>query len=222
MHITDAKEAVGRIFLTMLLIVILALSVVVNALELIICRHGEAEQNTGGWYSSNPRHPSYIEAHLTSRGIRQVRQLGSDLKSTGLTADNICQVVTSPLPRTCESARNVMDVLSVPEQTLIIEPKLIESQVGDRESQQVAQYNDKDFWFPANPESFNGETQEAIKTRMFDAVTAIYHKCRDQSGYALLFSHGAPVYLLLERLTGTGERLPTGGCKRLKVTPAML
>lgn len=115
-----------------------------------------------------------------------------------------------------------MDVLSVPEPKLIIEPKLIESQVGDRESQLISQYNEKDFWFPENPESFHGETREAIKARMFDAFTAIYRKCRDQNGYVLLFSHGAPVYLLLEKLTGTGERLPTGGCKRLTVTPAML
>ncbi|UYM17397.1 histidine phosphatase family protein [Endozoicomonas euniceicola] len=210
-------------FLIMLLVDLLALSVMENTLELIICRHGEAEQNIGGWYSSNPRHPSYIEAHLTTRGIKQVRQLGSDLKSTGLTADNICQVFASPLPRTCESARNVMDVLAIPEQKLIIEPKLIESQMGDRESQKITQYNDKDFWFPESPESFNGESREAIKARMSEAFKAIHQKCHNHQGrYVLLFSHGAPVYLLLEKLTGTGERLPPGGCKRLTVTPAML
>ncbi|AMO55252.1 hypothetical protein GZ77_11240 [Endozoicomonas montiporae] len=190
-------------------------------MELIICRHGEAEQNAGGWYNSNPDHPGYIEAHLTSKGVCQVRQLGWLLQSIGVAADSVCQVFASPLPRTCESAQNVMDVLKVPEQKLTTERKLIESQVGDRESQLVDRYNDIDFWFPDSPESFNGETRGTIKSRMVDACVDIYQHYRTCDGYVLLFSHGAPIYLLLEALTGTGERLDTAGYRQLKITPEM-
>ena len=191
-------------------------------IELVICRHGEAEQNVGGWYNSNPQHPKYIEAHLTTKGITQARELGEHLKSSGLSAGNVCNVFASPLPRTRESARQVMDVLGIPESNLAIEPGLIESQMGDRESRKIADYGDHDIWFPENPHGYKGESRKEVKDRVIEAFSGIRQQCSDRDRYILLFSHGVPIYLLLEHLTGYGERLQTGGCKWLTVDPAHL
>ena len=191
-------------------------------IELIICRHGEAEQNVGGWYNSNPQHPKYVDAHLTNEGIRQAHELGKHLRSSGLTADNVCNVFASPLPRTCESARHVMEVLGIPESKLIVEPGLIESQMGDRESMKIKDYSDRDIWFPENTHLYNGESREEIKSRVTEAFNSIRDYCSDRDGTILLFSHGTPIYLLLEQLTGYGERLQTGGCKWLTVDSGKL
>lgn len=207
----------GRLYLLMLL-VCLAQVDGAQSMELIICRHGEADHNVGGRYNANPGHPKYVEAHLTLAGVRQVRKLGETLKAIGVTTGNVCNVFSSPLPRTRESAKNVMEVLGVHEDCLVIEPGLIETQVGDREGQLIANYGDKDIWFPEQPERFHGESRGEVKERVSRALERIRHHCRDQDGYILLFSHGVPALLLLEVLTGRGERLETAGYRQVSLT----
>ena len=188
-------------------------------MQLVLCRHGEAEQNIGGWYNSNPEHPNYREANLTDKGIRQAIELGQSLQQLGLNSNNVVAVFASPLPRTVQTASLVMNELGIAPELLQQHSGLIEAQAGDRESQIIASFNEGDGWFPEQPERFRGESRHDIKQRMTGAYEFIKDYCRskhaDESGHMLLFSHGSPLYLLLEAITGSGVRLPTAGFRKL-------
>lgn len=188
-------------------------------MQFVLCRHGEAEQNVGGWYNSNPEHPRYREANLTDKGIRQALELGQSLRRLGLNNDNVVAVFASPLPRTVQTASLVMKALDVDPELLQQHSGLIEAQAGNRESQIIASFNEGDGWFPEQPERFHGESRHAIKQRIAGAYEFIKDYCRsnhaDENGHVLLFSHGSPIYLLLEAITGSGECLPTAGFRKL-------
>ncbi|WP_062268412.1 histidine phosphatase family protein [Endozoicomonas arenosclerae] len=181
----------------------------------IVARHGEGTHNTGGFYSSDPDHPNYIESRLTELGREQALNLASQLKQSGIRGAEICRVVVSPLPRTIETAHIVLSALGVPEINMELDERVIESKVGDREGQQYKSYNDRDFWFPENPEKFGGETNTQIQDRMLEAYNQILTEDCQSEGYVMVFSHGAPIYLLIEALLGMGIKLSTAGYKRL-------
>lgn len=181
----------------------------------IAIRHGEGTHNTGGFYSASPEHPNYREAWLTDLGRQQALDLAQQLQQQGLNEKNVCSVFASPLPRTRETAQIVMEALSLSVEKLFIETRIIESVVGDREGQPIDSFNDRDFWFPENPEAFGGETCSDVRNRMVSAYNEVVQTHRE--GYALLFSHGTPIYLLAEAITGSGVRLPTAGFIQLPV-----
>ena len=193
-------------------------------MELILCRHGEGEQNVGGWYNSDPAHPDYREAHLTQTGIDQAVRLGRALRQEGVTNDNVLAVCASPLPRAQQTAHLVLAKLAIDPERLQIHSGLKEAQAGDRESRLLAQYEEADHWFPKQPESFNAESSEMIRQRMLAASYSIYEQCRENGknndGCILIFSHGSPIYWLLEALMGAGEKLPTAGFRKLPFPPA--
>ncbi|MRI33468.1 hypothetical protein EOPP23_10775 [Endozoicomonas sp. OPT23] len=196
------------------------------AAKIIIFRHGEGTHNTGEFYSSDPEHPNYRKAVLTELGKQQVlssvKQVAADLEEK-----NILAVLSSPLPRALESAQIAMDYLSVPATLLESDRRLIEARAGERESTIYSDYQDEDFWFPEHPESFGGETNEQISSRVIscyrDLIDRYSYKSSDKSteqgGVILAFSHGVPIYMLIEAVLGKGRgfKLATAGYISLPV-----
>ena len=178
--------------------------------KIIIFRHGEGTHNTGGFYSSNPNHKNYRKAVLTETGRQQVLdsaiRLAPELKDSKVLA-----VLSSPLPRALESARIAMGYLSVDDALLKNDDRLIECGVGEREGQLYTDYDDEDFWFPEHPEAFGGETTDQVTDRVVDCYHDLVGEFSGQDGVILAFSHGVPVYMLIEAVLGKGRgfKLPT-------------
>lgn len=172
-------------------------------------RHGEAEHNVENRYNSAPEHPAYKARHLTPLGREQARLSAEELQAKGITDENICMVLVSPLPRTQETANIVTGKLQVPSFRKKTEDKLIESQVGDREEQKLSDYNDRDAWFPDRPESYGGESYAQIEQRVRSLLKDILNDsgCDLSSQYLLLVSHGGPIYIMLDLLAGKGEKI---------------
>ncbi|MGI9283236.1 MAG: histidine phosphatase family protein [Endozoicomonas sp.] len=181
----------------------------------IVARHGEGTHNTGEYYSSDPDHPNYIESKLTDLGRSQASRLASNLLEAGISRGDICKVIVSPLPRTIETATIVLNALNVPISIMELDKRVIESNVGDREGLQYHQFNDPDFWFPEDPEAFGGETSEQIRERMLQVYSQVLSEQCHSEGYVLIFSHGSPIYMLLEALQGEGGKLSTAGYMKI-------
>ena len=183
-----------------------------------LIRHGEGTHNSEGFYSARPRHPQYRPAKLTELGRRQALELAEELTERGVSVGNVGKVLVSPLPRTLETARLVMNRLMTPEHKLDIDDRLIEAGVGDREGSLLELHQDSDSWFPDNPERFGGETNAEIRRRMRSVFKDINgHGQNHSAGHVLVFSHGSPLYLLIEALTGEGQRLGTARYRLIKL-----
>lgn len=172
-------------------------------------RHGEAEHNLEHRYNSAPQHPAYQPRHLTQPGREQAQLSADELLTQGISGENICQVLVSPLPRAQETANIVADKLQVTSSRIRTTDELIESQIGEREDQLISKYNDRDFWFPDNPESFGGETYAQVEQRVRSVLKEILDDsgCDLEKQYVLLVSHGVPVFIMLDLLTGVGEKI---------------
>ena len=181
----------------------------------IVIRHGEGTHNVGNFYSGDPFQPGYVEANLTEKGRHQVVAAGKRLMLEGLTSSHIVRIVSSPLPRTVESSRILMEELSVSEEVMATDDRAIEASLGQREGQLMSQFDDKDKWFPDNPQTFGGEGREQIRSRIVSLYNELVADHRGKEGIVLLVSHGAPLCLLIEAITGQEERLPTAGYKML-------
>ena len=185
--------------------------------EVIAIRHGEGDHNVGGFYSATPEHPNYRESRLTPLGRSQAKNTADQLIKDGITGPDVCAVYSSPLPRAIETARIVMSSLSIPDNLLKIDRRLIESQVGEREGLLYGDFQERDFWFPDNPETFGGENCNDLVERMLSIYNEALTTHHDSQGQVLMFSHGSPIYMLIEAVLGTGKgyKLPTAGFIKL-------
>lgn len=176
---------------------------------IIIMRHGEAGSNVEGRYNSAPGHPANKVRPLTSLGRKQARQSADELLAKGVVGENICQVLVSPLPRAQETANIVVGKLQIASFRKKTVEGLIENQAGDREERVITDFNDPDPWFAEGPESYGGETYAQVEQRVRNVLEGVINDtgCDLNSQYVLLFSHGVPIYVMLNLLTGTGERI---------------
>ena len=176
---------------------------------IILMRHGEAGHNVKETYNSRMDHPSYTPEPLTEVGREQALAAAEHMKSEGLSAEVVCKVLVSPLPRTRETAALVCQTLGIPEERMVVVKELVESGVGDREGEKYSHYNDQDAWFPDNPESFGGETMVQVKERVSKVLQQVLaDEDNDLSRqYVLLVSHGVPVYLMLKTLGLPAEKI---------------
>lgn len=176
---------------------------------IILMRHGEAGHNVENRYNSSPDHPAYKPRNLTELGREQARLSADALLSQGISSDNVCLVLVSPLPRTQETANIVNGKLQIASFRKKTVDGLIENQVGDREGQLLSDYKDKDPWFPENPESFGGESYARVEQRVRDVLNYVFNDsgCDLEKQYVLLVSHGVAIYIMLNLLTGAGEKI---------------
>ncbi len=85
-------------------------------------RHGEAESNIAGVWSSHPENPH----HITELGREQITQQSEYLNSLGIT-----KIVCSPFVRTRETAQVVARTIGLDPKNIITNERLSELKVGD-------------------------------------------------------------------------------------------
>ncbi|MGY0219780.1 histidine phosphatase family protein [Endozoicomonadaceae bacterium StTr2] len=186
----------------------------------VLIRHAEGLHNVERFYSSNPSHPNYKPAPLTPKGRQQASDLGVLLKSQyQIKQSDILAVICSPLPRAQQTAELLLSHFYMNKEQIATEPGIIETQLGEREGKNHDQYQEKDFWFPASPESFGAETNEAVTRRMLQVWNQTAAQYQGKSGYVLFISHGSPLFLLIEALEGQGVRFQKAGHKMLPLKP---
>ena len=179
----------------------------------LLIRHGEAGHNVKGTFNSQIEHPAYTVEPLSEKGREQAKTTALSLIERGVSAANVCRVLISPMPRTQETAAIICQELNISEDRKLTVDGLVESGVGDREGRFYSEYDDEDFWFPENPESFGGETRDQVKQRVTQVLkSALANECCDfNKQFILVVSHGVPVYLMLEALGEIGRKLPPAG-----------
>lgn len=186
-----------------------AVSEKVESGGIILIRHGEGEHNVEGVLNSQPGHTNYTTKHLTALGREQTRATAEQLQEQGISGEKICQVLVSPLPRTQETASTLMGSMQIASSKKLTVDGLIENSAGDREGRKHDEFGEEDFWFAKNPESFGGETVDEVIVRTRQVITDILNNsgCDLQSEYVLLVSHGMPIYVMLDLLTGKPEKI---------------
>ena len=182
----------------------------VGVRKIIIVRHGESLHNLKSVYNANPNHSKYSVSTLTKTGVAQVRASGLKIRKI-LKNRSISAIYTSPLPRTVQTAEELASILAVPRNRINEDIRLIESQLGERENENIYQFGEKDPWFPENPKVFGGETAEEVSSRMLACFNEV--KTLSTHGDIILVTHGAPALLLIKAVTKGGQdtRLKTAG-----------
>ena len=94
----------------------------------IFIRHGESEKNTKGILNSDGRTPN----PLTKKGIQQAKGAGKALKGV-----HIDMVISSPLPRTKETAQYICKEIGIDPETIIIDREFSETRMGDWEGKTI-------------------------------------------------------------------------------------
>ena len=173
--------------------------------KIVIIRHAQSLGNAERRYSTSPANSGYFLAPLTELGKAQAVQLTTDLREAGYNSTNIAAVISSSLPRAVETAEIVVDGLGLDSDVLHIDDRIIERNFGQRDGMYYAQFDEKDLWYPENPESFQGETDQQIRDRMTAAWKDMSRW--EKPGHILLISHGQPIHSLTAHLTGHGERI---------------
>ena len=177
--------------------------------KIVLVRHGKSLGNETKRYSTHPANEGYFPAPLTGFGREQAAQAGADLLLAGYNADNISVIFSSPLPRTAETAEIIAYQLGVDKSRIRLIDGLMDRNLGQRDGMLYHQFQEKDHWYPENPESFQGETNEQVRTRMQSAWAEALGW--PEKGHVLIVSHGQPIDSLITYLTGTGERIGYAG-----------
>ncbi len=177
----------------------------VGTRKIVIIRHAQSLGNAERRYTTSPANSGYFPAPLTELGKAQAVQLATDLIKAGYNKSNVAAVISSSLPRAVETAEIVADGLGLDSEVLRIDDRIIERNFGQRDGMNYTQFDEKDLWYPENPESFQGETDQQIRDRMTAAWKDMGRW--EKPGHILLISHGQPIHSLTEHLTGHGERL---------------
>ena len=172
--------------------------------HIFVIRHAQSQGNLTRKYSTHPANPTYISVSLTSKGYEQAEALGGELREMGLEGGKVAHIVSSPLPRALETARRVAEQIGYPPEKILLDNRLMERNLGLRDGYSYSEFSG-DHWYPDNPEAFEGETSEQVRSRMADAWDAAVSLSED--GDVLMFSHGQPIHSLTETLTGNGQRI---------------
>ncbi len=180
---------------------------------IILVRHGEAEHNIAQVFNSYPGNSGYKIARLTPTGREQVENTARLMIQQGVSRENVSKIISSPLPRTVETAEILMSRLNVREVDTEVDARLIELNMGAREGQSISDFNDGDPWFPDNPEQFGGENTNQVMERMGNLLQSIKNnpEYSIENKFIIIISHGTPIFCALKHLTGQGDRLNTAG-----------
>ena len=175
--------------------------------QLVIIRHGEGEHLTEGFFSSRPAHPNYRPAHLTPKGRAQSIRAGRQLAEAQIRDADTQVVLTSPLPRTLETAEGVLEGSGIHRDKLVVEDLLLEISLGDMEGTSTQAWIDSGRWFTdfSDAHTYGGETNEDVIKRMralLDVIATTYTE-----GHVIAVTHSLPAYELSGLLTGTKTEL---------------
>lgn len=173
--------------------------------RIIVMRHGESDHNVSAVYNSDPDHSAYKVSNLTEKGKKQARESAQAIRKM-LQGKTVAAIYASPLPRTQQTAREVSVVLGFPASSVITDNRLTETRMGGREGQPAHRYVEKDEWFPDKPVGYGGELTAHVRRRMLDFYHELMMKSQaDNNPCIIVVTHGAPAYLLIESVVGSGD-----------------
>ncbi|MFA6797573.1 MAG: class I tRNA ligase family protein [Candidatus Paceibacterota bacterium] len=162
-----------------------------------VVRHGEAESNTLGVLSSNPK----TMHHLTDSGKEQAIVAGEELKK-----DKIDIIYCSPFLRTKETAEIIADTIGYSKDKIVYDDRLHEIYVGVLDGKPDAEYqnffNDRIEKFWKTPEG--GENYTTVKNRMTDFLYEIDSK--NEGKNILIVSHNTPIWLMYGGMKGMTQK----------------
>jgi isoleucyl-tRNA synthetase len=151
-----------------------------------VMRHGLAQNNIEGVIDSGDKEPY----HLVEKGRNQAKHAAIELKNK-----NIDLIITSPLPRTRETAAILQKELGLPDTAVMVDERLTEVQAGVFSGRPVAEYRAalpvKDRFSQA-PEG--GETYTNIRHRVGEFLFEI--EKRYVSKNILIVGHVRSVWFL--------------------------
>ncbi len=180
-----------------------------------IVRHGQAEHNVGNFYNSNPKHPNYRPAFLTETGKEQAAYTARKLKIQGFGKRHIAAVITSPLPRTKQTAKILAKAGLFSPKKIIFDSRVIEVQAGSFEGKQ---YNPNTLDWD-NP-TVGGEDKTALRCRMQSFYNDIIQQYPE--GDIVVVTHGSPSKQLIDLLTNEVIKLKTADSITLPITKESL
>lgn len=183
-----------------------------NRPRAIVIRHGESRHNMLNIYNSNPSHPMYLPSFLTQKGKEQIRKIAKQLLSMGYNNQNIEHVHVAPLERTTQTAELLAKMGLYSFKKIILEPLLIEVQMGDLENQPKLEP-----WHSSYCELFNVETDEHVASR----VAAFYQKLIElkPSGNILVVTHGQLAENFIELVSKIRCTFKVGEAKIIPLFP---
>ena len=183
---------------------------------IVVMRHGESTHNVQSFFNSNPDHPDYRPSFLTQQGINDLITSCKQLLDAGFTKETVKVAYVSPLPRTIQTAAILVQMGVISHEALKIDKRLIEVQMGDRESKYYADFSqDPGDLSPENAALYHGESWHDIINRVALLLEEI--KKNNQVGTTLLITHGGPAQALISLALGQEDReLPPAGFEIIK------
>lgn len=155
-------------------------------------RHGEAQNNVENIISTDPKNPH----HLTEKGKTIIAESAKKLQGKGIDL-----IYVSPFVRTIESAEIVREMLGLPKENVIVDPRLSEISAKDFEGKSVDEYRAN---FATLVERFEkklgGEDYREIKNRVADFLYDIDGKHAGKK--ILIVTHEAPLWLMIGAANG--------------------
>lgn len=163
-------------------------------------RHGETSWNAKGFFQGHSDIP------LSAEGVRQVEENGRrfkrHLEKTGINPPDI-RMISSPLSRAVHSSRIMCAELGLPEDRLIIDPRLKEASFGHWEGlttfevkerfRQERRLRKEDRWNFTPP---GGQSYADISAAMTDFLTAM------NGDPSLIVTHTGNIRMALRELHG--------------------
>ncbi|MES2213736.1 MAG: class I tRNA ligase family protein [Patescibacteria group bacterium] len=161
-----------------------------------VMRHGEAENNAQGIYSSDPN-----KYHLTEKGKNQVSETAEELKKKEITV-----IYASPFLRTKETAEMVASHIGFPVEKIIFDDRLRELDFGEFSERPIT-----DYWeYCKNRETTfdskipGGESYQDTKRRFGEFLYEIDQKRAGEN--ILIISHGIATEILPTVIEGANKK----------------
>ena len=161
-----------------------------------VMRHGEAEHNAQGIYSSDR-----TKHHLTEKGRKEVEKTADYVKRK-----NISKIYTSPFLRTKETAELVAEKIGFPKEKIIIDDRLHELEFGEFSGKPVSEYWKyvEDIALKFDTKIPGGESYQEAKNRFGDFLYEVDRKHKEEN--ILIVSHGLSVELLPGVIEGANKK----------------
>lgn len=179
--------------------------------NLIIVRHGLAENNVQKIFNSRLESPP---APLTESGKQQAKKAASEMKEW-LTEVSRVRVIHSPLIRTAQTAEIIGQELGLARTQISEDPLLIEVDHGDLEGKpySACEVYTSDPWDLSAAALYHGESETELVNRMSEFLSNIVHENSEDEDLVIV-THGNPAKYLLRLIDPALEaRLPNCGFK---------
>jgi broad specificity phosphatase PhoE len=193
-------------FLVSLFITATAFSADASNQQLIVMRHGEAENNIKNVYNSDPDHLDYKPSNLTPKGEKEVKQTAKSLLGQGFNNNNISAVFVSPLPRTQQTADILVQQGLFSKDKIIIDKRLIELQAGDLEGRPIFH-----TWKQSYVKEYHTESEKHVQERVQDFYSSMLKQF--PQGNIMIITHKTIGEDLIKIVTGETVDIGLGQAK---------